>query len=256
MPPMEQKTTSIRDIQGIPVLAATTDEAIGALDRALSSSLSTGRPVLVAFLNAHVSNLAARNAEFAGVMRSALVLNDGVGVDIASHILHGAPFPENLNGTDFIPAFLAATKLRFRIYVVGAAGDVAQRAAREFARIAPQHSYVGARDGYFTDDAGVAADILASGADLVLVGMGCPRQELWAARHIAVPGGASAFCVGGLLDFAAGEKPRAPALVRRLRLEWVYRLLIEPRRMWRRYLLGNVAFMKRLLAARLQRPRG
>src|SRR5690606_37113171 len=101
------------------------------------------------------------------------------------------------------------------------------------------------------DDAAVAADIRASGADLVLVGMGCPRQELFAARHLVVPGGVSALCVGGLLDFTAGEKPRAPALVRRLRLEWVYRLILEPRRMWRRYLVGNVVFMARLAAARL-----
>jgi len=249
---MEQKTTQTRDILGVPVVAATVDEAFAVLDDALSAD----GPVLVAFLNAHNSNLAAGNADFAAAMRAALVLNDGVGVDIASRLLHGRSFPANLNGTDFVPAYLAATRLRLRIHVVGAAGDVARRTMQEFARIAPQHSYVGARDGYFDDDAGVAADILASGADLVVVGMGSPRQELWAARHLAVPGGASALCVGGLLDFTAGEKPRAPAWMRRLRLEWVYRLLLEPRRMWRRYLVGNVVFMKRLVAARLRRSRG
>lgn len=254
--PMNHQTTILRDILGVPVLAATPDEAAAALDLALSPDMSHVRPVLVAFLNAHISNLAAENAEFAAVMRKALVLNDGVGVDIASRLLHGAPFPANLNGTDFVPFYLAATRLSLRIQVVGAAGDVARRAMAELARIAPQHSYVGARDGYFTDGAGVAADILAARPDLVLVGMGSPRQELWAARHVAVPGGAAAFCVGGLLDFIAGEKPRAPALMRRLRLEWVYRLLLEPRRMWRRYLPGNAAFMTRLFAALRRRSPG
>ena len=253
---MTHKPTQMRDILGVPVLAAETGEAIAALDRAVADAAATRRPMMLAFLNAHTSNLAAKNPEFAAVMRAALVLNDGVGVDIASRLLHGAPFPANLNGTDFTPAYLAATRARLRIYIVGSAGDVAERTAREFARIAPQHDYVGARDGFFTDDAGVAAAIRASGADLVLVGMGCPRQELWAARHLVVPGGVSAFCVGGLLDFTAGAKPRAPALARRLRLEWVYRLLLEPGRMWRRYLVGNAVFMGRLFAARLRRSPG
>ncbi|HRP80126.1 MAG TPA: glycosyltransferase, partial [Aquamicrobium sp.] len=102
---MEQKTTQTRDILGVPVVAATVDEAFAVLDDALSAD----GPVLVAFLNAHNSNLAAGNADFAAAMRAALVLNDGVGVDIASRLLHGRSFPANLNGTDFVPAYLAAT---------------------------------------------------------------------------------------------------------------------------------------------------
>lgn len=241
-----------RDILGISVVAASREDAVVLL----GARLSAGEPVMVAFLNAHASNLAANDPEFARVLRRALVLNDGVGLDIASRALHGAPFPANLNGTDFVPAYLVETARRHRIYVVGAADGVARRAADAFAGLAPQHSYVGARDGYFADDGAVAAEVLASGADLVLVGMGSPRQELWAARHIAVPGGASALCVGGLLDFTAGVKPRAPVLIRRLRLEWVFRLLLEPRRMWRRYIVGNVVFIGRLCAARFRRRPG
>lgn len=249
---MNQNPFETRDILGVPVIAALPDQAIAILDERLAA----GRPVMVAFLNAHTSNIAAGNPELAGVLRNALVLNDGIGMDIASRLLHGAPFPANLNGTDFVPAYLAATRHRFRIHVVGAADGVARRTADELKKIAPRHDYVGARDGYFSDDAAVAAEVIASGADLALVGMGCPRQELWTAHHLAVPGGVSAFCVGGLLDFTAGEKPRAPELVRKLRLEWVFRLLIEPRRMWRRYLVGNAVFLRRLFAARLRRPRG
>jgi alpha-1,3-mannosyltransferase len=240
----------VREILGFPVLVATRSEAIAAMD----DHLGGAAPALITFLNAHVSNVTARNPKLGDVLRSSLILNDGVGVGIASVILHGKSFPENLNGTDLIPRFLRNTKHCFRIYAVGAAPGVAQRALAAFQTIAPQHAYVGTHHGFLNDDDSIAvlADIKDKRADLVLVAMGSPRQEIWAAKYLMQHDGFDAICVGGLFDFASKEKPRAPAWVRALRCEWVFRLVNEPRRLWHRYLIGNALFMARLCAARVR----
>lgn len=238
---------NMREILGFPVLVATCGEAVAAMDDHLDSA----KPALITFFNAHVSNLTAHNAQFGDVLKSSLILNDGVGVGIASVILHGKPFPDNLNGTDLIPRFLRETRHCFRIYALGAAPGVAKRALDAFQAVAPQHAYVGAHHGYLNDDDSVAvlADIADKRADLVLVAMGSPRQEIWTEKYLMPRDGLRAICVGGLFDFVSQEKPRAPVWVRSLRCEWVFRLVKEPRRLWRRYLIGNTVFMARLCAA-------
>jgi exopolysaccharide biosynthesis WecB/TagA/CpsF family protein len=112
----------------------------------------------------------------------------------------------------------------------------------------PRHQIVGCRDGYFPpEDVSVARAIRASDADVVLVAMGNPEQELWLRNNLAVTGCRLGFAVGALLDFLSGEARRAPAWVRAARVEWVYRLAREPRRLGRRYVLGNPIFMLRVL---------
>lgn len=236
-------------ILGVPVLAATTLEAVRLIDRRCKA----GEPIGIAFLNAHGSNLAARDAGFAGALCRMLVLNDGVGIDIAARILAGRGFPENLNGTDFLPAFLAQTEQEHRLFLFGGRPGVAERASAAITKNYPRHRVVGIRHGYY-DAAGMQAvveDIRASGATLLLVALGNPAQELWIARHLAATGVRVAFGVGALFDFLAGEVSRAPALVRRARLEWIWRLMLEPKRLFRRYVLGNPLFLLRVLRKRL-----
>lgn len=237
------------DILGVPVLAATTLEAVRLIDR----RCKTGEPIGIAFLNAHGSNLAARDAGFAGALCRMLVLNDGVGIDIAARILAGRGFPENLNGTDFLPAFLAQTEQEHRLFLFGGRPGVAERASAAITKNYPRHRVVGIRHGY-GDAAGMQAvveEIRGSGATLLLVALGNPAQELWIARHLAATGVRVAFGVGALFDFLAGEVSRAPALVRRARLEWVWRLVLEPKRLFRRYVLGNPLFLLRVVRKRL-----
>jgi len=246
-------TMSTREILGIPVVVATTGEAIGKVDAHLGGNSAA----LVTFLNANVSNVAARSSALRDILRSSLVLNDGIGVSIASFVLHGKFFPDNLNGTDFVPRFLKETRHLFRIYIVGSAVGIGERAIEALSAIAPQHDYVGAHHGFFEEHEteAVLADIRQSGADLVLVAMGSPKQELWAENHLIRSNGPSAICVGGLIDFVSQEKPRAPRWVRAIRSEWVFRLLVEPRRLWRRYLIGNGWFIARLGLAYFQSRR-
>ncbi|WP_294174275.1 WecB/TagA/CpsF family glycosyltransferase [uncultured Sphingomonas sp.] len=211
-----------------------------------------GRPLMVAFCNAHSANLAARDKGLRDALGQAMVLNDGIGVDIASRALFGDRFPANLNGTDFVPHLLGVARGSVRLFLLGAAEGVADAAAAAIRDRYPHVQVVGTRHGFFGENQdGEILDIIRrSGANMVLVAMGQPRQELWAARHYQQIAG-PVLCVGALFDFLARRVPRAPKTIRKLRLEWAFRLAQEPRRLGRRYLIGNLAFIGRILKQRL-----
>src|SRR5690606_4969813 len=100
------------------------------------------------------------------------------------------------------------------------------------------------------------AHVSRSRADVLLVAMGAPDQDLFIARHLEALGTPVALGVGGLFDFYSGRIPRAPVTLRRLRLEWAYRMAQEPDRLWRRYLVGNPEFIGRVLRARVDSSSG
>ncbi len=232
------------DILGISILAGCGEE----VTRELDFRLAGGERIKLTYLNAHASNVAAGDPEFFAALRKFSILNDGVGLDIAARALTGRSFPENLNGTDFTLRFLRETSQRFRIFLLGARPGVAEDAAAAIEATLPQHKVVGVRDGYFvaTGAAEVAAEIKASEADLLLVALGNPGQELWIDKNFEATGCRMAIGVGALFDFLAQRMPRAPQALRRLRLEWVFRLAREPKRLWRRYLVGNPLFLARV----------
>ncbi|HEY4439506.1 MAG TPA: WecB/TagA/CpsF family glycosyltransferase, partial [Candidatus Elarobacter sp.] len=124
-----------------------------------------------------------------------------------------------------------------RLYLLGGKGDTALRAAEALRRRFPGVAIAGARDGYFTEGQSdeVADAIRASSANVLLAGLGSPKQELWIARHLGATGCGAGIGIGGSLDVLAGNVVRAPAAVQRLGLEWAYRLAKEPSR-WRRQL--------------------
>lgn len=224
-------------------------------DRAVRSILARAeerKSMLVTFCNAHTVNLARRNSGFRRALRQFTTLNDGVGVDVASRTLFGATFPENLNGTDFTPHLLGKAERPLRVYLVGSKPGVAEVAAKVIEDRFPNVSVVGTRDGFFRwdEEKGLAEAIQASGANLVLAAMGQPRQELWAARMAPLLN-CPILCVGALLDFLAEQVPRAPETMRRLRMEWAYRLAQEPRRLAGRYLVGNATFLGCVLRQKL-----
>lgn len=218
-------------------------ESIAAIDT-ISVSMRRQEPILVTFSNAHTVNIARNDSELRKSLEMALVLNDGAGLDLASQILYGEPFPENLNGTDFCPKLLEAAGSDARVYLLGGEAGIAEKAAAEICLRYPYVTVVGSRNGYFDpkESEQILEEVLAAGANLLLVGMGQPRQEIWAAQHFASFPGA-VICVGALLDFLAGKFPRAPMLIRKMRLEWAFRLFKEPRRLARRYLIGNFLFV-------------
>jgi alpha-1,3-mannosyltransferase len=133
--------------------------------------------------------------------------------------------------------------------LLGAKPGIAEKAAKVLHAIAPQHKIVGIRHGYFTpqENDGIIRSIREAKADVILVALGNPIQELWLDRNLAETGCLLGFSVGALFDFLAGEIPRAPEWIRKARLEWVYRLIQEPTRLARRYLIGNGVFLARAI---------
>ena len=237
--------TRTRSILGVPVRVWSRAEAVALLDRRFEQQRNT----LAAFANANCLNIACADMRMRVALRDAMVFNDGIGIDLASKLLFGSAFPHNLNGTDFTPYYLQNTRHRYRVYLLGGRPGVAERAAEVLARTCPSHEIVGYRDGYFSrsEDALVARAIRATGADIVLVAMGNPDQELWLRENLAATGCRLGFAVGALFDFMIGQAQRAPLWVRAARLEWLYRLAREPRRLWRRYVVGNPVFILRVL---------
>ena len=243
-----------KTILGISIASIGWDDGIALLLRLLSERRFTK----VSFLNAHNANIAYADAVFARALEDFLVLPDGVGIDIAAKLLHGAPFPANLNGTDFVPAFLQASATPLTVALLGATRVNAEAASEKLTMLAPQHRLVFIHDGYFSpaEEPEIIDRIARLRPDILLVAMGVPRQELWIARNIGVDHCTLPIAVGALLDFLSGAVPRAPAWVRRLRLEWVFRLIVEPGRLWRRYVVGNPLFLWRVMRQKLSGKSG
>ena len=239
-----------RDILGVPVVALPWSVAI----ETMRAMIAEQHFALVTWLNAHNANLAQDDVEFRQALERFLILPDGVGVDIASKLLHGAPFPANLNGTDFIPALLTAETRPLRVGLVGARADVVEKATASFRQLAPQHEFRVISDGFFkaADEPHILEILKNYQPQILLVAMGVPRQEMFMASHLSVEHCTLAFGVGALFDFRAGVVPRAPILVQKLRFEWLYRLAQEPERLWRRYIVGNPLFLLRVLRAKLR----
>ena len=204
----------------------------------------------VAFINADCVNIAARDEEYAQDIEGMdLLLPDGSGLALAAKML-GKRFTENLNGTDLFPVLCAeANRQGKSIYFLGGASGIAERAAEAAIRANPGLRIAGTAHGYLDDEAATVARINESGADIVFVAMGAPKQEAFIARHSDELQASLCMGVGGLFDFIAGEKPRAPAAIRGVGMEWAWRLMIEPKRLARRYLVGNPVFLAR--AARM-----
>ncbi|MDY8107948.1 WecB/TagA/CpsF family glycosyltransferase [Fulvimarina sp. 2208YS6-2-32] len=220
----------------------------------VGQALERGEPVKLAFLNAHCVNLARQDRAYREALASCRVLPDGVGVDIGARIIHGRFFVENLNGTDFVPRLFAEIETPLKVALVGGRPGVAERAARTLKAQTPRHAFVAVSDGYF-GEAGrdrVLSTLEADGGfDVVLVAMGVPAQELFMNLHLNVGHGRILIGVGALFDFLAGNVARAPLAVRKVRLEWVWRMGLEPSRLWRRYVLGNPRFLAGILKDRL-----
>jgi N-acetylglucosaminyldiphosphoundecaprenol N-acetyl-beta-D-mannosaminyltransferase len=180
--------------------------------------------------------------------RADLCLADGMPLVWASRLL-GSPLPEKVSGSDLVlPLVRLAAKRRWRVYLLGGGPGVAEKAgemlARELgARIVGTDSPIVDPDGTADSSAQTLERLRAASPDLVLVAFGAPKQELWIDRFGERLGPAVAMGVGGSLDFITGQVRRAPAWMSRAGLEWLFRLLQEPRRMWRRYLVEDPAFI-------------
>ncbi|RZA07988.1 MAG: glycosyltransferase [Moraxellaceae bacterium] len=224
---------------GFPLLKTTSLE----LTQQLAEALKTHEQYVLVFAN---TNFIVKCQPLQKAMQEAntIIVNDGIGVDIGTWMIHREKFPENLNGTDFIPHYLHHVKDKGRVFLLGAKPGIALRAATTLENDFSVN-VVGTADGYgqANNTNQLIAEINSSGANIILVAMGNPWQEKWILDHRHELKASVFIGVGALLDFLAGEKPRAPGIVQKLRLEWFYRLCLEPTRLMRRYTLDIVIFL-------------
>jgi N-acetylglucosaminyldiphosphoundecaprenol N-acetyl-beta-D-mannosaminyltransferase len=189
------------------------------------------------------------------IAQADLLVADGQSVVWAARLL-GRPLPARVAGIDLMHRTIELAEERgYSIYILGARQEVLERAIDRLRKAHPALRIAGYRNGYFSesDDSAVAAAIGESGADILFVAIGSPRKEHFLGRHGRGLGVPYVMGVGGSIDVVAGVTRRAPAWMQRLGLEWAFRLLQEPRRLFRRYLVTNARFLALVAREALRR---
>jgi N-acetylglucosaminyldiphosphoundecaprenol N-acetyl-beta-D-mannosaminyltransferase len=190
--------------------------------------------------------IAQDDPEYRRILNAAdLVTPDSIGVVWASQRF-GAPVPERVPGVDTMEALCAlAARDGRRVYLFGAAPGVAEMAARNLSVKYPGLLVVGTRNGFFTPDEEptIIADIRAARPDMLFVAFGIPRQEKWIAKNLAATGAKLGMGVGGSFDAFAGIVKRAPAPIRRIHMEWLWRTLSNPKKIRKAATLPRFALM-------------
>ncbi len=239
------------DVLGVGVDPLTVEELHAEIERLVPG----GECGLVLNVNAHCLNLCYEDPELRDFLNGAeVVFCDGAGVKLAARIL-GRCIPERITYADWawrLAAFAAAEG--FSLYFLGARPGVAQEAARRLKESYPALEIVGVRHGYFDHSAeseAVVEEINAAAPDILLVGLGMPLQERWLMENRERIDAGVALTGGAVFDYVSGRLRRGPRLLTRGGFEWLARLFAEPRRLWRRYLIGNPLFLLRVLRQRL-----
>src|SRR5579884_345636 len=209
----------------------------------VAEAVRRGRRGYITTPNAHHLVLVQRDPAFRKACGDAwLRVPDGMPLVWASRLL-GRPLPERVTGADLLPALCdVASRAGYSIFLLGGRQGVAERAASRLRARFPELTIAGIYspvDGFGDDTGDQAAALEAvnrARPDILFVGLGAPVQEVWVHRHWDRLACTVAICCGAALDYAAGEKPRAPYWTRHAGLEWAWRLACEPGRLWRRYL--------------------
>ena len=216
-------------ILGVPFDALTLNEAA----ESARKMIAAGHGGMIATVNPEILLLSRRDRDLAeSIGRADLILADGIGVVLASRLLH-TPLPERVAGADLTPRLLEALDARRgSVFLYGARPGVAERAAHRLEREYPGVRVAGVEDGYGTEAERVRREIARARSDLLLVGLGAPRQERFMAQNRDSLGPVM-ISVGGLLDVMAGDVKRAPELWQKVGAEWLYRLYQQPERIKR-----------------------
>lgn len=246
-------------LAGVPVDRMTMRQSLAWIENHLRDR--SGQPLLVMGPNAHIVTTAQRSPQFLSALAAAdLAVPDGISVVLAGLLL-GQPIPERVTGGDLMEQLcILAARQNLSVFFLGGLPGAAEAAAA-----ALQHRNPGLRvtcccpPHRFEEDPAALATVLdtihAAAPDILCVAIGVPRQEIWMHRHGPSLPIRLAISVGAALDTQAGLRRRAPAWTHSLGLEWAYRLAREPRRLWRRYLIGNTRFVLLVLSVWRQRAR-
>jgi N-acetylglucosaminyldiphosphoundecaprenol N-acetyl-beta-D-mannosaminyltransferase len=240
-------------LNSIPVDRMSLDHAAAWVIYALKSPRpfhSSPSPLLIMGPNAQLVTLAARNPRFAAALRSAdLAVPDGISIVLAARLLNRR-VPQRVTGGDLMERLcIEAARHNLSVFFLGGLPGAAALTARKFERNHPGFRTAGTccpPPGFENDPADCARilkQIAAARPDLLCVAFGAPKQEIWMHENCRTLPIGAAISVGAALDTQSGLRKRAPRWTHHIGLEWLYRLIREPRRMWRRYLLGNTFFL-------------
>ena len=225
---------------GVPLDLLTMQQTVDRCEELIES----GRPVQHVVINAGKAVMMQDVPGLREVIGSCDIVNaDGQSVVWAGRAL-GVRVPERVAGIDLMGRLLElAEEKTYPVFFLGATEEILGAFTAEALRRYPRLRVAGTRNGYFKDDTEVAARVAASGARLLMVGISSPRKEFFLAEQLPHMGPVFSMGVGGSFDVWAGKTRRAPLWMQNAGLEWFYRLLQEPRRMWKRYLVGNTRFV-------------
>lgn len=210
------------------------------------------KPVRVGWIYAYCAVIAKKDPTYRKAISSfEFLFNDGAGMELAGKIL-GTPFPENLCGTDWIPSFfryLNTNDPGKKIFLLGSRKGVVTKAGDLFSTLYPSLKVVGVQDGYYRDEKPILQTLKEKKPEILLVTLGVPRQEIFLSQNwdfLVETGVRIGIAGGAVLDFLTGFLPRAPEWLRKARGEWLYRWIQEPKRLTRRYFVGNIEFLSYL----------
>lgn len=238
-----------------PIGLLTMDDAVNTVAQWVDS---TSRCRLVTFANVHMVVEARRNPEFGKILyQTDLNCPDGSPISWIGTFHYGNQVSK-ISGPDFMPLFCQRTTGRgYRHFLYGGAEGIGQKAASELRRRYPDTEIVGHYTPPFRpltpqEDEEICNQIKDARADIIWVGLGCPRQEQWIVEHRDLLDARVILAVGQAFDILAGAKARAPQLFQKMGMEWAYRLAQEPRRLWKRYLVTNSLFLTWMLQGLLE----
>lgn len=224
------------------VNAISLDETVDEIEKIIARGVPTQHVVI----NASKVNLMEADPELASIVNECPLINaDGASIVWAAKKLE-VPLGERVTGIDLFQRLVGlASEKGYRIYLFGAKEEVVTKVKAIFEDMYPDIQIVGYRNGYFTeaDEPQIVSDMAASGADMMFVAFSSPKKEYWVHKYIDQIGIPFVMGVGGSFDVVAGVTDRAPTWMQEHGLEWFYRFIQEPGRLWKRYIIGNLKFV-------------
>lgn len=224
------------------VNALSLDETVAEVEKIIAAGVPTQHVVV----NASKVNLIEADPHLAEIVNACPLINaDGASIVWAAKKL-GVPLSERVTGIDLFQRLVEISAEKgYKVYLFGAKEEVVSKAKAIFEERYPSIQIVGYRNGYFTeaDEPQIVADMAASGADMMFVAFSSPKKEYWVHRYLDKIGIPFVMGVGGSFDVVAGVTDRAPKWMQDHGLEWFYRFIQEPGRLWKRYIVGNVKFV-------------
>ena len=215
----------------------------------IKASVDSNLKKSIFFINADCLNKSENDSNYKQILQNAdYILPDGSGINIACNIIHN-PLKENLNGTDLFPDICSlAQENSYKLYFLGAKEGIANKMKDELLKKYDSLKIVGTHNGYMEDTEiySVIKEINQSKADILLIALGAPQQEIFIQKYTNKINAKLFIGVGGLFDFYSNKTKRAPLFIREIGFEWIYRMIQEPKRMWKRYVLGNPIFLYRV----------